>query len=90
MEIRASDTNVRVQSEINGITRRMINVEQQSLAAQTFIKAPITKPGSFRCGLGRDGPFAQRLEYIFIIALCCPSKSTAIITFDAKVILDGL
>ena len=34
MEIHAADTNVRVQSEIDEITRRMIDVEQQLLTAQ--------------------------------------------------------
>ena len=34
MEIHASDTNARVQSEIDEITRRMIDVEQQLLAGQ--------------------------------------------------------
>ena len=34
MEIHAADTNARVQSEIDEITRRMIDVEQQLLAAQ--------------------------------------------------------
>ncbi len=34
MEIRASETNLRLQSEIDEITRRMIDVEQQLLAAQ--------------------------------------------------------
>ena len=34
MEIRATNNNARVQSEIDGITRRMIDVEQQLLAAQ--------------------------------------------------------
>ena len=33
MEIHAADTNARVQSEIDEITRRMIDVEQQLLAA---------------------------------------------------------
>ena len=34
MEIHAADTNARVQSEIDEITRRMIDVEQQLLAAR--------------------------------------------------------
>ena len=34
MEIHAADTNARVQSEIDEITRRMIDVEQQLLTAQ--------------------------------------------------------
>ena len=34
MEIHANDTNVRVQSEIDEITRRIIDVEQQLLVAQ--------------------------------------------------------
>ena len=34
MEIHAADTNARVQSEIDEITRRMIDVEQQLLAVQ--------------------------------------------------------
>ena len=34
MEIHAADTNARVQSEIDEITGRMIDVEQQLLAAQ--------------------------------------------------------
>ena len=34
MEIHAADTNARVQSEIDEITRRMIDVEQELLAAQ--------------------------------------------------------
>ena len=34
MEIHAVDTNSRVQSEIDEITRRVIDVEQQFLAAQ--------------------------------------------------------
>ena len=34
MEIHAANTNARVQSEIDEITRRMIHVEQQLLAAQ--------------------------------------------------------
>ena len=34
MEIHAADTNAKVQSEIDEITRRMIDVEQQLLAAQ--------------------------------------------------------
>ena len=34
MEIHATDNNARVQSEIDEITRRMIDVEQQLLAAQ--------------------------------------------------------
>ena len=34
MEIHAADTNTRVQSEIDEITRRMIDVEQQLFAAQ--------------------------------------------------------
>ena len=34
MEIHAADTNARVQSEINEITSRMINVENQLFAAQ--------------------------------------------------------
>ena len=34
MEIHAADNNARVQSEIDEITRRMIDVEQQLLAAQ--------------------------------------------------------
>ena len=34
MEIHAADTNAKVQSEIDKITRRMIDVEQQLLAAQ--------------------------------------------------------
>ena len=34
MEIHATDTNARVQSEIDEITRRMIDIEQQLLAAQ--------------------------------------------------------
>ena len=34
MEIHAADTNARVQSEIDEITRRMIDVEQQLLAAE--------------------------------------------------------
>ena len=38
MEIHAADTNARVQSEIDEITRRMIDVEQQLLAAQNVNK----------------------------------------------------
>ena len=34
MEIHAADNNARVQSEIDEITRRMINFEQHSLVAQ--------------------------------------------------------
>ena len=34
MEIHAADTNARVQSEIDEITRRMIDVEEQLFAAQ--------------------------------------------------------
>ena len=34
MEIHAADINAKVQSEIDEITRRIINVEQQLLAAQ--------------------------------------------------------
>ena len=34
MEIHAADTNARVQSEIDEITRRMIDVEQQLLTVQ--------------------------------------------------------
>ena len=34
MEIHAADTNARVQTEIDEITRRMIDVEKQLLAAQ--------------------------------------------------------
>ena len=34
MEIHAADTNAKVQSEIDEITRRMIDVEQQLFAAQ--------------------------------------------------------
>ena len=34
MEIHATDSNAKVQSEIDEITRRMIDVEQQLLAAQ--------------------------------------------------------
>ena len=34
MEIHASDTNLRVQSEIDKITRQIIDVEQRMLAAQ--------------------------------------------------------
>ena len=34
MEIHAGDTNAKVQSEIDEITRRMINVEEQLCAAQ--------------------------------------------------------
>jgi uncharacterized small protein (DUF1192 family) len=34
MEIHAADNNARVQSEIDEITRRMIEVEQQLIAAQ--------------------------------------------------------
>ena len=34
MEIHAADTNARVQSEIDEITRQLINAEQQLLAAQ--------------------------------------------------------
>ena len=34
MEIHAADTNARVQSEIDEITRRMIDVEEQLLVAQ--------------------------------------------------------
>ena len=34
MEIHATDSNAKVQSEIDEITRRMIHVEQQLLAAQ--------------------------------------------------------
>ena len=34
MEIHAADNNARVQSEIDEITRRMIDVEQQLIAAQ--------------------------------------------------------
>ena len=49
MKIHAAHTNTSVQSEIDGIFCRMINVEQQSLAVQIFIKAPITKLGSLRC-----------------------------------------
>ena len=36
MEIHAADNNARVQSEIDEITRRMIDVEQQLLAAQNM------------------------------------------------------
>ena len=36
MEIHAADTNAKVQSEIDKITRRMIDVEQQLLAAQNI------------------------------------------------------
>ena len=39
MEILADNTNARVQSEIDEITRRMIDVEQQLLAAQNVNKA---------------------------------------------------
>ena len=48
MEIHANDTNVRVQSEIDEITRRIIDVEQQLLAAQnankeaTFLQDELT------------------------------------------------
>ena len=38
MEIHASNTNARVQSEIDEITRRMIDLEQQLLAAQNMNK----------------------------------------------------
>ena len=38
MEIHAADINARVQSEIDEITRRMIDVEQQVLAAQKVNK----------------------------------------------------
>ena len=38
MESRAANTNRRVQSEIDEITRRMIDVEQQLLAAQNADK----------------------------------------------------
>ena len=38
MEIHASNTNARVQSEIDEITRRMIDLEQQLLAAQNVNK----------------------------------------------------
>ena len=34
MEIHAADTNAKVQSEIDEITRRMIDVEQQLFATQ--------------------------------------------------------
>ena len=34
MEIHAADTNAKVQSEIDEVTRRMIDVEQQLIAAQ--------------------------------------------------------
>jgi predicted nucleic acid-binding Zn-ribbon protein len=34
MEIHAANTNARVQSEIDDVTRRMINVERQLLATQ--------------------------------------------------------
>ncbi len=36
MEIHAADTNAKVQSEIDKITRRMIDVEQQLFAAQNI------------------------------------------------------
>ena len=36
MEIHAGDTNAKVQSEIDEITRRMIDVEQQLFAAQNL------------------------------------------------------
>ena len=36
MEIHAADTNAKVQSEIDKITRRMIDVEQQLFAAQNM------------------------------------------------------
>ena len=36
MEIHAADTNAKVQSEIDEITRRMIDVEQQLFAAQNI------------------------------------------------------
>ena len=36
MEIHAGDTNAKVQSEIDEITRRMIDVEQQLFAAQNM------------------------------------------------------
>ena len=36
MEIHAADTNAKVQSEIDEITRRMIDVEQQLFAAQNM------------------------------------------------------
>ena len=36
MEIHAADINAKVQSEIDEITRRMIDVEQQLLAAQNM------------------------------------------------------
>ena len=36
MEIHAGDTNAKVQSEIDEITRRMIDVEQQLFAAQNI------------------------------------------------------
>ena len=38
MEIHASNTNARVQSEIDEITRRMIDLEHQLLAAQNVNK----------------------------------------------------
>ena len=38
MEIHAPNTNARVQSEIDEITRRMIDLEQQLLAAQNMNK----------------------------------------------------
>ena len=38
MEIHASNTNARVQSEIEEITRRMIDLEQQLLVAQNMNK----------------------------------------------------
>ena len=38
MEIHASNTNARVQSEIDEITRRMIDLEQQLLEAQNVNK----------------------------------------------------
>ena len=38
MEIQAAKTNARAQSEIDEITRRMIDVEQQLLAAQNVNK----------------------------------------------------
>ena len=48
MEIHAADINAKVQSEIDEITRRMIDVEQQLLAAQnandeaTFLQDELT------------------------------------------------
>ena len=49
MEIHAADINARVQSEIDEITRRMIDVEQQLIAAQnandeiTFLQEELTR-----------------------------------------------